>query len=205
MRRRFRRRSRSRRSVSWIPGLSGMEVTTPAQSRMVTFAAGLVANTRVAAIEMVDSNDLAQCGGEDCVLQRITYELAFYAARRTTDTAVSMAVRMMFVLKEIQNAGATDQFLAADYATSTGLGSDDILHTRDFVIGQQTGYADGSTGLLFDPMLSSNWIRGEVKARRKLSSHHRILIYWTSVVDGGFTPQDFRFIGHARTLIKHAP
>jgi len=182
--------------------MSGMEVSTPSQSRRVTFSNGIVTNTRQAFISLLEPSDLQDVGGEDCSLARIVYELCFYGARRVTDTADATAMRMVFLLKEVQDTTAP-QLLSTDYATSDGLGRDDILHTRDFVAPGQAGYENGGGTDLNMPFLSSNWIRGEVKASRRFTKDRRLVIGWSTVSDAGQVPQDFQFIGHVRTLIRH--
>lgn len=199
--RRFRRRVWSRRrSVSWIPGLTGFDPATPAQSTLVTFQAGLDANTKIAPFALVSSTDITDVGGEDCVLTRISYELCFYNGRKATDQQAALAVRMLVVLSEVHTGGVSPQILGEPYLTSSGLGRDNILHTRDFVVPTANGYE--ASGVLAETFLSSNWIRGEVKARRKVNQGLLPMLWFSSCSDGANVPQDFRMLGHLRILMK---
>lgn len=202
MRRRFTRRRAHRRSVSWIPGWSGMDPAAPTQSRLITFANGIDPNTRTAFISLIEPGDILQAGGEDCVLQRMTYELGFYGGRKLTDTGAPLAVRMCIVIKEVHDTVTAPIIVADNIVSSADLAKDDILHTRDFIVPSNTGYESGPGALISD-LENSNWVRGEVKAKRKLQNDHRVFVSFHTCSDAANVPQDFRFLGHLRTLLMH--
>lgn len=196
----YRRRSARRgfgrkRSVAWTPGFSGLDQSNSATALAVSFT-NTIGNVYTAAFTLTADSDLQLHGGEDAVVVRMSYELYFFNSTVVTATAHALPARILWVQGQQTATGA---ILPIDYTSSAGLGRDDILHTRDTVL-HRAGSVDDSGTNIGGPV-QDNWLRGDIKVRRKLQSGNHIFMLVQTCKDGASIPSGFSVCGNVRTLL----
>lgn len=202
MRRSFSRRpwsGRRKRSVAWIPGLTGLNTSAPAQAKTLAFAQIGASNTYGGAIGLTNEEDLKAHGGEDCVLYRMVYDLWFYGFTYNEVGPSITHARLLFVQEDTNLAG---ELLAVDYTTSEGIGRDNILHERELHIGSTNlDTSSGAGG--WDPAIFSfaTRVQGEVKSRRKLQADRQLFLWVQTVRSGALIPTAVTYSGSVRMLL----
>lgn len=194
--------ARRKRSVSWIPGWSGLDTSGPVPYKSLALAGPLEGNAGSvgAAIFLTSDADLGMHGGEDCVIYRIQYELTFFGMSFSEATAlVVWPFRLLVVQADTTLAGTG--LMSFDYTTGGGLGRDDILHTRDFMaaVGNLQYGGGGSTAVPGGP--NDYWIRGDIRVRRKIQSDRHLALWVQTTKLGTITPTYVQFAGHLRSLM----
>lgn len=182
-----------KRSVNWTPGFSGLDQAGTADS-LHSLYTNTVGNVYTVAYTLTADSDLQLHGGEDAVVVRMEYELYFFNSTKATVTAQDFAGRLVFVQEETT---ASNAIPPVDYTSSAGLGRDNILHTRDFLL--------SSVGAIGNEAhrgaQHANWLRGDIKVKRKLQSGNHIYMVVQTVKSGANVPEGFNVAGHVRTLL----
>jgi hypothetical protein len=202
-RRRFFRRG-ARRKAHWIDGFSSSTAGVPEQSRVVTFSAGVVANTRTSAFILVTNEDLEESGGEGAVVTRIVYKWLPTSSRNVTDVIGANMIRMVITTGRYSDAQTTIPVLAnEDYMSSENLGKETILHTNDFIASPTSILANGTAAVTETSTLNQFWIQGDVRVKRRLDEESPLVLAFQAVNNGVNVPQDFRIFGFMRILVAH--
>jgi len=207
MARRFfrgRRGLRRRRSVAWIPGVTGFDIVTPAQTRLISLtqvSAALYANVFGAAIGLTTDTDLTLHGGEDAVMTRIVGRLGFTTGRVNAGAGVAAStylLRVVVAQTDTTNAGSVMPF---EYLSSNGLGNDDIMFFQDIIVpGTSVLVTPGATPPVSDQ--PSFEMSLDITTKRKIDSNRQLVLWFQSAFDAAVTTQvDFRLYGGLRMLM----
>jgi len=205
MRRNFSRgrRFRRRRSVAWIPGVTGYDLVTPDTTRLIGLtqvSAALYPNVFGAAIGLTTNTDLTLHGGEDAVMTRIVGRLGFTAGRINQGAGLAAATficRSIVAQTDTTDTGAVMPF---EYLSSNGLGNDDIMSFHDFIVPgtsilENTGAA---VPLGTQPSYEFDY---DVSVKRKVDSNRQIVLWFQTALAGAFVGADFRMYGGLRMLL----
>jgi len=202
---RSRRGFRRKRSVAWIPGVTGFDIVTPSQTRLITLtqvSVALFPNVLGAAIGLSTDTDLSLHGGEDAVMTRIVGHLGFTTGRTGTGGGIAAATYLMRCLiaqTDTSTGGAS--IMPFEYLTSNGLGNDDIMWFRDIIVPgtsvlEATGAgAPGGTQTDYE-------LDVDVTVKRKLDSNRHVVLWFQTCFNAGAITQcDFRLYGGLRMLM----
>lgn len=209
MRRSFSRgrRFRRKRSVAWLPGVTGYDLVTPATTRLMSLAQVSVAlypNVWGAAIGLTTNTDLTLHGGEDAVMTRIVGRLNFSAGRRDTGAGFAAYTFVQRVLVAQTDTTDTGSVMPFEYLSSNGLGNDDIMYFSDVIVpGTSVLETTGPTSPLSQQ--NSYWLDIDVSVKRKVDSNRHIVLWFQTAElgsGGGATVGlDFRLFGGLRLLM----
>lgn len=204
---RFRGRGR-RRSVAWLDGIStfnaaqgqGLFARTISLSNIVTVEALLWSAT----IGVVIPSDLPLHGGEDAVLTRVVGSLGFMQGRRDAGAgfgAAGFQIRAVVHLSDtVVNTGGANTVSPFDFLTSAGLGADEILWFRDYVV-NSTPIGAAGTGL------DTAWVSAQladpidIKAKRKVQANSCVFLTMQTTAPAGTVGIDFQMFGGLRSLL----
>jgi len=201
---RSRRGFRRRRSVAWIPGVTGYDIVTPSQTRLLTLtqvSAALYANVFGAAIGLTSDTDLSLHGGEDAVMTRIVGRLGFTTGRVNAGAGVAATtflVRCVVAQTDTTNTGSVMPF---EYLSSNGLGNDDIMWFRDIIV-PGTSVLEGTGATAPGGTQTDYELDVDIGVKRKIESNRQLVLWFQSCFDAAVTTQvDFRLYGGLRMLM----
>jgi len=199
-----RRGFRRRRSVAWIPGVTGYDVATPSNTRLITLtqvAAGLYPNVYGAAIGLTTNTDLQLHGGEDAVMTRIVGRLGFTTGRADVGAGVVATTFLLrCVIAQTDNTD-TGSVMPFEYLTSNGLGNDDIMWFRDTIV-PGTSVLE-STGAIAPGGTQTDYeLDIDVGVKRKIESNRQLVLWFQTTFNNVvFNQADFRLYGGLRMLM----
>lgn len=191
---------RPRASVAWIPGVSGLDPTAPAQAKVLTLTSlSTSANTYAAALILVNDADLSMHGGEDAVMTRIRGSLWFYAQTYDSAGPSGTWARLVIALSEVDSSG---NVFPAAYSDGPGLGRDEIMWERDILVTPATVLCNGSGTGAETTSLYSARVDVDVKAKRRLDSAKVPVLWYQTVKSGAAVPQQVTYAGGLRMLLR---
>jgi len=201
---RSRRGIRRKRSVAWIPGVTGYDIAAFQTSRLIPLsqvAAGLYPNVFGAAIGLTTNTDLSLHGGEDAVMTRIVGRLGFTTGRVNAGAGVAATTYLLRCVVAQTDNTDTGSVMPFEYLSSNGMGNDDIMWFRDIIVPgtsvlEQTG-ATPPGGTQTDYELDV-----DIGVKRKIESNRQLVLWFQTVFDAGtFVAADFRLYGGLRMLM----
>lgn len=206
--RRFRGRlRRGKRTTAWIPGVTSYDVPGGISNRLLALTtAGFTSpNLWGSAITLVANTDLPARGGEGAVLTRIRGVLGFTDGRKNAGAGLAaFGFQMRVAITLGSEIAGTATILGDELITSAGMGTENILFSRDVIV-TQTGV--GAAGAGYDTMFTSGpfWqCEIDVKAKRRISEDTPVILWFQTCFPGGTTGADFRLHGGLRTLLMRA-
>jgi len=195
---------RRRRSVAWIPGVTGYDIPGFQTSRLINLsqvAAGLYPNVFGAAIGLTTNTDLSLHGGEDAVMTRIVGRLGFTTGRVNAGAGVAATTYLLRCVVAQTDNTDTGSVMPFEYLSSNGMGNDDIMWFRDIIVPgtsvlEQTGAtAPGGTQTDYE-------LDVDIGVKRKIESNRQLVLWFQTVFDAGtFVAADFRLYGGLRMLM----
>jgi len=201
---RSRRGFRRKRSVAWIPGVTGYDIVTPSQTRLLTLtqvSAALYPNVWGAAIGLTSDTDLSMHGGEDAVMTRIVGRLGFTTGRVDAGAGVAATTFLLRCVCAQTDTTNTGNVMPFEYLSSNGMGNDDIMWFRDIIVPgtsvlEQTGAtAPGGTQTDYE-------LDVDIGVKRKLESNRQLVLWFQSAFNAATVTQvDFRLYGGLRMLM----
>lgn len=203
---RRRRGLRAKRSVAWLPGLSGYDGTAGTFSRLITLAAlPGAANIFAAVVQMTLDADLALHGGEDAVLIRTVGRLGFMEGRRNAGAGLAAAgfqMRVALLASDARFDGASGALVGTQFnlLASEGMGIDDIMQMTDVIV-PITAIGGAGAGFELATGTMQTWLDWDVKAKRKVQANKHVFLWFQTVCAAGTTGADFRLLGGLRMLM----
>jgi len=186
--------------VAWIPGVSGLDPSAPAQAKVLTLTSlSTSTNTYAAALILVNDADLSMHGGEDAVMTRIRGQLWFYGQTYDTGGPAGTWARLVIALSEVDSSG---NVFPAAYSDGPGLGRDEIMWERDILVTPATILCNGSGTGAETTSLYSARIDVDVKAKRRLDSAKVPVLWYQTVKSGAAVPTAVTYAGGLRMLLR---
>lgn len=191
-------RGSRRRSVSWIPGFSGMDDATGASARTLAFAGPIAGTTTTwgVASTLVSANDLTFHGGEDCVLSRIRGWLAPCHGQRDAGAGFgnwSFSLRFVVYQHQAVPAGTFNDA----FTRSNDLQQDNILYTAECIC-TSDGLIDSANTVDFDQIWRVDF---DVKAKRKVQEDRPIVLAMQTCAPAGTVGLKMQLAGNLRMLL----
>jgi len=199
---RFVRRGarRQKRTVAWIDGLTGMDISGAGgvnyKTVALTVVDAAVPLTLGSATALTVPADLYGHGGEDAVITRIRGRLRLFGGTLDTGAgpaAVSFPLRISICKSDLSSDGA--RVMPTDLVTSAGLGRDNILWMTEVNVSAYTGF-DSSTSYE-----AAHYIDIDVRAKRKLQMDSQLNLWFHTTKVAVWTSQSVRMSGYLRMLL----
>lgn len=197
-RRRFRGAMRRKRTVAWIPGLTGFNTSAPAQARVLTLSAIGASNTYGGAIILVNDADLSMHGGEDAVMTRIRGTLWFYGMTYDAGGPQGSWGRVVIAQQDIDPSG---NVMAVEFTTTAGLGRDEIMYSQDVMVTSVSTPGSSAAGTETSTLPLVARVDIDVKARRRLQSDQVPVLWFQTCKSGAAVPQSVAYAGGLRMLL----